>query len=157
MTTTPITTTTETIKRKRGRPRKGEEPLTVNKLKDYVNKGIISPKTISEQENCSKEVVIRKMSIYLQDQDKLNDFKRNRIDIYLDHIRRLTESITDEQISKMAVRDRYLAAAVLTDKVRNETGSGLANLAGSLVELARLAATRATDRSVIDVTPGVTS
>lgn len=76
----------------------------------------------------SRQAVDKLAKRYKLDPEGVQEFRRHK-GVILDNMQaRLIGSITDEEIAKMAPRDRILAFGVIYDKTRLEKGESTSNL-----------------------------
>lgn len=89
----------------------------------------LSTREIGTLCDCSHPTVIRTLSRYHIEREALEDFKRNRADVFAGLQHRLISSCTDEDILKTPMGSRILAACQLYDKERLEQGKSTGNIA----------------------------
>jgi hypothetical protein len=116
-------------KRKIGRPRKGNEKLPKKKAEMLIAQGYTSPTDLAELVGCSTAVASRQISRYVKDVIGLEDYKKNRADIFAEKQKELVNALDASTIKKMQPRDLIIGIGVLGDKERLERGQSTANVA----------------------------
>jgi len=74
----------------------------------------------------------------IQNREALDNYKKNRADIYAETGRRLLEGVTEDKIKKARVGELVLAHAQISDKERLERGQSTANINNLVAILDRI-------------------
>jgi hypothetical protein len=113
------------------------QPVPVARLIELRLK-MLSYREIGRIVGLAHNTVLERLQPYTEHVDGLASFKASRGDILALHQSRLLMSVTDEDIKKMAPRDRYLCAGLMYDKERLEVGKSTSNIATITVSAAGL-------------------
>ena len=137
-----------------GRPRKGNEKLTKDKVEELYRKGYRSPTAMAETTGCTIQNASNQMTRYIKDLEGLEDYKTNRADIIADKQRELIQYIDTAAIKEMSPKDRVVSFGILYDKERLERGQSTHNVANlhSIADRAIRAVNQAKPTE-LDVTP----
>ena len=108
----------------RGRKR---EAISLEEIIPLRNKGL-SLSQIGRLLGVSKQAVHQVFERHGFDTGTVERFRKDRGAIFADLQRRLLKSMTDEEIKKMAPRDRVVALGICFDKERLEVGQSSFNL-----------------------------
>jgi hypothetical protein len=106
--------------------------IPIDLLIDYSRKNL-SYSQIAKLAGCSKTNVINRFKAVDYTPTYLKAFKDNRADVMAHYQRLFLNSITEDEVKRMAVRDRVVSAGILYDKERVELG-----LAGQIVGFEQL-------------------
>jgi hypothetical protein len=101
----------------------------------YREKGL-SYAAIGKLMGCAKQSVFELLNRHGVDLGEVESFRKNRGSILAAKQKMLLDRLTDDDIKKMAARDRVLAFGILFDKERLESGKSTANLSG-LIQIAQ--------------------
>lgn len=103
------------------------EPIPIERLIELRNKRL-SYEEIGRIVGCSKINVWSRIHGWIEEQEEVEEYKKNESHV-LNLIRfKITKSITDDDIKKAPLRDRIVAFGVLYDKYRLETDQSTANV-----------------------------
>jgi len=113
-----VETAVEPVKtRKRaGRPRKGTEKLTYEKVKGLVRKGIVSPAAIAEITGSSTSSASSALERYGFTKSGIDEFRKIRSDILAGKQEILLNAITEEKAKSSSLRDVGIVLGILSDK-----------------------------------------
>jgi hypothetical protein len=93
----------------------------------------LSQEQIGQIVDCDQAYVCRVLKRYGVTQDKTDEFKQLRADVLTGVQSKIIESIADDDLSKVSLRDKVVSFGILYDKERLERGLSTQN-----VELAEI-------------------
>lgn len=107
-------------------------PEIVENIKELGQKGL-KHREIAQLTGLERSTVTKALSAYAIEQQGLEGYKDARAEIFAGLQHRFLVSITNEEIQKMAPRDRVLSAGILYDKERLERGLSTNNIDAHLM------------------------
>jgi hypothetical protein len=108
-----------TTKKPRGVP--------IEQIIEYKLKGLTSADIGKLLGVCDSDVRVRLMN-HSEDIDNTDLFRKHRAKVFAFQARRILQAINDADIEKASLRDKVIAASVLYDKERLESGLSTQNL-----------------------------
>jgi len=107
---------------------------------------------VARESGACKRTVADVLAKYGINQGELEEYRNNQADIILGIQRKITTSITQEDVNKAPLRDRLIGLGITIDKHRLITGESTSNVA-SWTTIIQLVQTPAISNAPIDVTP----
>jgi DNA invertase Pin-like site-specific DNA recombinase len=122
--------TAEQPARRRGRPSRGKAAeIHKDIIRIAQNDATLSQQSVADEAGVSRRTVSEVLAKYSINQDELEDYRANQADILLGLQKRISKSISDEEIKKAPFRDKIVAAGILYDKYRLQTNQSTQNVA----------------------------
>lgn len=109
-------------------PQKEPRGVPIEQIIDYKLRGLSSPE-ISKLLGISDSTVRVRLMNHVEDIDNTTLFQKHRSKYFAFQARRILQAINDADIQKASLRDKVIAASVLYDKERLESGLSTQNLA----------------------------
>ena len=103
-------------------------PIPIAAMLELRSKGL-SCQQVADLLGCSKTNVVKRLGPFREELATLPIFKKNKADVLEVIQAKILNSFTESDIKEMKGRDRVVAAGILYDKVRLETGQSTTNQA----------------------------
>jgi hypothetical protein len=106
---------------------RAQKNIPIERIIELRNKKL-SPEEIGKILGCSGVNVLQRLKSLIYEVDLIEPFKKNRANIFAFHQNRIIHSISPADLEKAGLRDKVVAAGILYDKERLETGQSTSNI-----------------------------